>query len=79
MFYDKVSDKYVFTTTGRTEEANCGIIGIGPKLNLADGWDGGFINPVNGELTLEERAELSLFMIRRWSDYAEFGTRKDNE
>jgi hypothetical protein len=72
--YDADEEEYTFSS-GRVGRANCGIIGIGPDLSLADGYDGGFdMTPSRDSwhddaqpLTPEERRELADYMIARWT------------
>jgi hypothetical protein len=61
------SDHYVLTT-GREIFANCGFVGINARLELSHGYDGDIetFNP----LTVAERYELAIYMIRLWLEYA---------
>ena len=69
-----VKDSVIFST-GKELYANCGVIGISPKLEISKGWDGGFFNPrsyVNLDdytLTPVERIELADYMIARWKEF----------
>ena len=55
--------------------ANRGVIGIGPHLEVSEGWDGGFYNPSvycdeeDYPLTPVERVELADFMIGQWKKF----------
>ena len=55
-------------TTGRKETANCHIIGIGPDLEVSDGYDGGGFDY---SLTREEKIELADYMIALWQKFKE--------
>lgn len=62
------SDHYVLETTGRELNANLGIIGLNPKLEISEGYDGGIED--NWEpFTLEERQEIADYMISLWEAY----------
>ena len=76
MKYDG-DDTYTFAS-GRTVYANCGIIGLGPGLEIAEGYDG---NPdpdarwfsSDKPWTDEECAEIADMMIERWQRWKEGG------
>lgn len=57
------SDNEIELSTGRTIYANRGIVGIGPDLDLTQGYDGDIRI---GLLTTAERLELVEFVIARW-------------
>ncbi len=76
----KIEGDTVTFSTGRTVYVNCGIVGLGPDLNVTAGYDNGWFDP-SGEqydeddmhdpqshryLTLAERAELADYMIQQW-------------
>lgn len=74
------TDHYVLKS-GRKVYANCGIIGIGPDLNLSEGYDGGFCTwPIPDWWSKEEKAdclnveelkEIADMMIVRWQSFRE--------
>jgi len=59
-------DFMVFETTARKVYANNLIIGIDPKLNITEGYDGRF---GDHKLTKEEVIELSDYMIKAWQRF----------
>lgn len=67
-------DRCIFST-GTRLFANRGVIGIGPNLEVTEGWDGGFYNPSSyfdeedSPLTPVERVELADFMIGQWKKF----------
>jgi len=69
-----IKDRCIFST-GTELQANCGVIGIGPDLEITEGWDGGFYNPSvyfdeeDYPLTPVERIELAEFMIAKWKKF----------
>lgn len=73
--------KVVFESTRKEDSATNNIIGIDPDLNTSGGYDGDF--PEDGEwdeekrehapLTMEERRELALHMLRLWERYHDKG------
>jgi hypothetical protein len=67
-------DTIIFETTGREVYANNRIIGIDHAGRVSDGYDGGFIEYAYDEpVTKEERLELAMYMIARWTRYANGG------
>lgn len=67
----KVSgDSVHFESTGRTEYANNGIIGIGPEADgVSEGYDGGMGR--RDDFTDAERTELADYMIGQWQRFKE--------
>lgn len=69
-------DKVIFST-GKTRGANCGIIGLSPRMDVSGGYDGGFYNGPDDEewrdederLTKEELVELAEYMIEQWQKF----------
>ena len=69
-------DKVIFST-GKEKDANNGIIGLSPKYNVTEGYDGGFHSPKDSwesdedydGLNIEERIELAEYMIERWKEF----------
>ena len=64
---------FKFESTGREEYANCGIIGIDAEGEISEGYDGGIYDTPDwegkGGWTPEEKLELAVHMIKRWSKY----------
>ena len=64
---------FIFESTGREAYANCGIIGLGPELEVFEGYDGDFdcfVKPgESSALTKEERIELADYMIGLWQQF----------
>ena len=66
-----------FETTGRIVCANGGIIGIDPRLEVHDGYDGMFNTMKRGPgfddrpMEPQERTELADYMIGLWSKFKE--------
>ena len=48
---------------GRTYSANRGIIGLGPDLELSEGYDGGF----DYDMLDVHRVEIAEYMIALWT------------
>ena len=63
----RVEENKLIFSTGRTEYANSGIVGLGPDLCLSQGYDG----DLPWDLTKEERLELADFMISLWNLFKE--------
>lgn len=64
-------DKVIFSS-GRVGYANNGIIGLGPDMRPAQGWDGGFSFDDGADgLTADEKRELSEYMIEQWRKFSE--------
>jgi hypothetical protein len=64
-------DEITFSS-GRTAYANCGIVGIGPELNISHGYDGDIDwppLPVADALTTEDMRELADHMIATWKKF----------
>lgn len=84
MEYNNRAAKWVFSS-GRTISANADVFGLGPALNLREGYDG--LPDLDGNhaigepsLTATERRELADMMIARWQKWAaegEFPPRKE--
>jgi hypothetical protein len=55
--------------------ANVGIVGLSPKLEISEGYDGGIMDWENdedeGKLPLKHRLELAEYMIALWTKYKE--------
>jgi len=66
-------DRIIFETTGREAYANNRIIGIDHTGRVSDGYDGCFIEYGDEPVTKEERLELAMYMIARWTRYANGG------
>jgi hypothetical protein len=73
-----IGDKVVFST-GKEKYANLGIIGLSPRMEVSEGYDGGFHraredwmddDDYDG-LTREEQIELADYMISAWSKFRE--------
>jgi hypothetical protein len=75
MTFDPDTEDYRFQCSGRTFNANCGIIGIDPDGDISEGYDGGIdvrADPekwTGSDLSQEERIELADYMIRRWEAF----------
>ena len=72
----KISKNTIFFSTGRTRYANNGIIGIGPDMNVTEGYDRGFYEFCQGSfldedeiLTKDELIELADYMIEQWKKF----------
>lgn len=65
-------DKVIFTT-GKIRYANGGIIGIDPKMEVTQGYNGEFydINYLRDEeeLTKAELIELADYMVSQWQKF----------
>jgi len=74
-------DNFIFSS-GRTRDANCGIIGLSPGLEVSEGYDGGFYSGIDGEswrdeaerLTDQDLVELADYMIEQWIKFRELHT-----
>ena len=66
-------DQITFESTGRTEYANAGIIGLSPALDVFCGYDDEFYcadDPPEAEGVSEsERSELANYMIQQWEAF----------
>ena len=72
----KIDGDEVIFSTGKVRYANNGIIGLGPDLEVSEGYDGGFWSAHESEykdeadiLTPAERVELADYMIERWQAF----------
>lgn len=77
----EVADGYVLST-GRSIYANNGILGMGPDLDIFEGYDGA-PDPeslYSGEdpWTPEERAEVANMMIDRWQRWSDIKPEKNH-
>ena len=69
-----IANKVIFST-GTELFASCGVIGLGPDLEVSEGWDSGFYNPSDyyspedRTLTGKERIELADYMINQWGKF----------
>ena len=64
----------IIFSSGKIKYANIGIIGISPKGEVTEGYDGAFFDPEfdteDGEgLTPGECVELADCMIQRWQEF----------
>ena len=65
-------DKVIFST-GKTRYANCGIIGLSPRMDISEGYDGGFYNgPGDEELTKDELIEIADYMVEQWKKFKSY-------
>lgn len=60
--------------SGQSRYANGGIIGLGPDLEVSEGYDGCFYSgdswlSKKDSLSKEDLLELADFMIERWSQF----------
>lgn len=62
-------------STGKETYANCGIIGLSPKLSISEGYDSGLwtreYDEEFEEFTREELTEIADHMIERWQNFRE--------
>ena len=73
----KIIDDEIIFSSGRCRNANMGIIGIGPKLNVTGGYDDGlysdeleeFIYDDQEILRKDDLVELADHMIMRWKKF----------
>lgn len=73
----KIEGDTVIFSTGKTSYANCGIIGLSPRMDVSEGYDGGFYNGPDSEdwkdeeerLTKAELIELADYMIEQWQKF----------
>jgi hypothetical protein len=57
-------------SSGRVVHANRGLVGINPRLEVSQGYDGNiYIEDDDEPWTPEERAELADAMIARWQEF----------
>lgn len=84
----KIEGDRIIFDTGKSKYATRGILGLTPKLDVTEGWDGGFFNwdgierdsPFFDEdetLTQAELADLGLFMIRQWRKFLRKALQKE--
>lgn len=81
MHYNESEELLVFQS-GRTLYANDCVIGLGPALDVFEGYDGEVVKfdaPTGTSLTIQERLELANFMIRQWRRYRDQMKKKLNE
>jgi hypothetical protein len=68
------NDEFILSS-GRKIYAHRGIVGIGPGLELSQGYDGGINWPPQDwheeKLTAEDAHELADMMLRRWAIFKE--------
>jgi len=71
----KIEGERLIFSTGKELYPNNGIIGLSPKLEVYEGYDGPIWYPEIGEfddtqtLTPLELIELGLYMSERWLDF----------
>jgi len=61
-------------STGRVVEAHCGIVGLGPDLDVTHGYDGNIAGPDDGDWSEKAMAPadavaLADLMLARWAAY----------
>lgn len=72
---ENYGDKYVLSS-GREFYANLGILGIDPRGDVSEGYDGGLYPERGGgadDFTPEERREIADFAIAAWEKFAAEG------
>lgn len=70
----KIEGDSVIFSSGKKKYANHGIIGLSPKGDVTEGYDGGFFECAEGrnrepDLTPAECAELAEYMVSRWQEF----------
>lgn len=72
------NDTLIFSS-GRRVYANCGIIGLDPKLEISTGYDDGIsYEGTWDDLLPADLLELANFMIDQWSQVRQFALAKQN-
>jgi len=66
MEYDDIKRTFILTS-GKIIDANCGIIGIAPNLQISEGYDG----RIYDFFTAKEKKEIAEYMIGLWKNYGE--------
>jgi hypothetical protein len=64
----RVEGDEVIFSSGKRLYANAGIIGLSERLDVTEGYDGGFCY-YDDKLTEDERHELADYMIDLWNKY----------
>ena len=70
----KIDGDNIIFTSGKSISCNCGIIGIGPNLDVSEGYDGGFTEPDNEfcpDFSEADAVELADYAISLWTKYRE--------
>ena len=73
----KINGDMVTFSTGKIKSANCGVIGLSPKLEVTEGFDAAFHRPMPSWMTIDnydgltrsERIELANYMIEQWQRF----------
>jgi hypothetical protein len=77
MKFDEKEEIFTLETTGRTIEANRGILGVSAHQGtstLFEGYDSNFVTYAEFEfppLTKAERQEIAAYMIQLWFDWVD--------
>lgn len=64
-------DEVIFTS-GKTCDANHGIIGLSPDMDVTEGWDGCIYKPEDeyfDKLSKADLIELADYMIAEWTKF----------
>lgn len=61
-------DENFTLSTGKRFYANCGILGLGPGLDVSHGYDAGLWHGDYARFTPAEQAEICDYMIALWQE-----------
>jgi hypothetical protein len=62
----QIQNNRIIFLTGKRIYSNNGIIGLSPKLEVTEGYDGDIEIE---DLTKEERLELAEYMLKKWTEF----------
>ena len=69
----KIEGDTITFSSGRTAYANNGIVGLGPKMSVTEGYDGGIgwppLEPDEDSLTADDMGELADHMVAEWTRF----------